>query len=1297
MRQHATRPVAAPWSSPLLFTLAPLLLLSALMMGCPASAPIKPERARYAFEAPPQAASLAQAWMAGQHELALQASDALAQDDSPEALFLRAEHAYWRGDVEQAVDLHLASLARAPSHPLARFAAARLSELHDEALDFHDRVAPTLQALRYDQLHPMTAATVSAIAQRVAWNAWRRGPSDQPFDASALGLPTRWRHSAQMSRWRLLDFDQPYAPESDAALAPSYLSPAYAKDEPANQRDTRRYVSSSISLSPQLGASGVYYLETFASVTASSPQTYWLYGNFPAQTRVFIDGVEVLRHDERDYEPGRLMRRIKLSPGVHRVLVKLAFQASYRDWFDLTFLNRLGSPLQGSALTFHDQPPKPDSPRGAVELLSALMRPEDLEPTFLPPEQIASADSTSLYLMAWSAYLARQPERFDPPFEELTRRHPQWAVLHGLKSLQVRSLWELPSRVRDATALQQLRAGLAKDPQSLYFLIRVANWLRQKGKADEVRPLLEAARQAAVVTQPDGSTRVLHVMPLHSWASWLQQQGWQELAERAWREALAYSPTNCGAASRLQSILMARELYDPPETLGVELTKCPSLMEDYLRAHPDMHQQRLDLLKREAARYPDQPQRQLELVAALREDGQQEAADALLAQTLKRSPRSTAARGELVSQVLARQGAQAALDVLEQSVARFGASAWSVWRQAALKAELPLRELMRDGPAVARQIAAQEAAPQASGLVAALARDEAYYAIDFAAAHYLPDGSSITLTHTMVRVMTKNAIDRFGEVNIPSDAKVIVARTVKPDGSTLAPEQTAGKDTLSMPGLAEGDFVELAYVEFVSPHALARTHTLGTRFFFRMYDISSLHSEFVVINPPGDLLRAHGAPAPQPFEHQGLPAVRFVRKDSPRPRAEPRVVNTEEFLPWVQLVRPGLTLDPLEVIRRDYREQLLDSLKLSQPARAQLQAWGQGLKGLGGQARAKKLYYDVLAHFPKPASGGLNTDLSHALATREGSPLLVMLKAFELHGFKADLYMVKSLYQAPLEDPWLAAQGFSGPLLRVQSPDEPGQSWWLSPTSAQAMFHTFPAAYKGQPALCITCDSPQLQTIPHTGLRDDPTQLTLQAALDDQGQLSGQLTQVFHGPSASYVRGVLRERQEQTARQKLAGALLGQHLAGAQLVSFQILDEPDLDKPLTLTIRFVRPQLARKSASGELILELPLFPEPVASSYASLPEREAPLFVGSESAEQNLLELTLPPGQTPTLRSRSGRWSVKSAHGQLDREVTLEGERLIVRSSMRMPMQRVSVAQYPAFQRWATEVEQSALLILTLK
>ncbi len=1250
--------------------------------------------ARYEFPAA-QAASF-DTWASGQEAAAL--SDDVSQS-SVEALFMQAEIDFWAGDVERAFERHAEVIATQPGSPLVRLSAARINDLADDVVDFESRLQEKLAGVTFGEVHPLAAAALSAAGQQARLNSWRSTRAEQPFEADALGFPVQWHYTPVLSFFRLSDFDTPFSPETEPQLAATYLSPQTAEDVPINRKPSYPFVTSNISLSPDLGKPGIYYLETFATVNADEPQVYWVYGNFAGAARLWIDGKEVIERREENYSSGKRWRRIKLEPGTHRILLKLAYQSGYRDWFDLNFLNKNGTIAGGSALTFSKtRPGDAKQPLASMELLSETKTQVAIDPFIVHADQVAEASDEELYLGALAAHYDRDGELFDMAYEALIEHRPEFAAAFALKSLQVRTLWEVPGTLRDDTSLKLLRQAQTLHPESVRYAMRLGNRLKKKGESRETEALLRQAAAGAIARPQGQDARLRNSGALNSWAYYLEGEGWNERAETAYREVLSVAPSNCGAASSLQSILYARNAYLEPEQITPRAERCPSLYETWLKSQPEAFEQKLELERREAQRYPYNSSAQIAYVRALQARGQIEQADAVLRAAIERMPWSQNLLGEQVDRAFASKGLDAALELLDAYEDVFTNSSWIVWKRAMLTGELPLTDLMRDAQKVAVELAKKEpVSPVGSAEAAASnsAGDEAFYVIDFAAKKYFEDGTGLQLTHTLVRVMTKNAIDRFGELSVPNGARLIHARTIKQDGTIQTPVSVSGKDTLSMPGLAEGDFVELAYLQYDSAYASSRTHREGTRFFFRMQGISSLNSEYVIINPTGEVMRFHDAPEPQEFTYNGEPAVRFLRTDSPRPRSEPGQLSADEFLPWVQLVREGSTMEKPESMRLFAREQILDSMRLSAEASEVIDGWIEATQSESRDQQIKDLYYTVTEYFTDTRAG-FGTEVSHAILEREGNPMLALKAAYDKIGVSSEIYLMRSKYASPLTHPMFTMTQYGEAALRVEMPGS-GEAVWLASFGQDAMFGTLMPHYVGESAVCISCASTKEQTLPAQGIPMRRREQRITATLQPDGTLTGTIRHTYDGDFAMSLRELFRKRQEPRQRDIIMENLTVSYIPGATVTGYEFEGLEDRDSPLTLVMNFSREQFARKDGSGALLLEASLFSPGLERGYATLPERTTPMLLGRPQRAVDVLEIKLPKGLTPTLRSPSGTWTLESPFGTYKRGSVLEDGTFTISSDIDMGIQRLQPEDYAEFQKWAQATEQSSVVLLTLK
>jgi tetratricopeptide (TPR) repeat protein len=1241
----------------------------------------------------PEGAALSE-WFAGDEAAANEQAENAGE--SAESLFVRAEIAYADGDVERAYGLWARTLRDHPAHALTRTAVSRLYAARDEVTDFERRTASLFDEIDYGALEPMTRLYVSMMHQTIEFREWKRSDSAEPFDADRFGFAARWLATPRISPWRLLDFDREFAPEKSARLAPRYLTPHTARDVEVNYDPTEPYWTSGITLYPSFRNSGIHYLETFAKVDGSSPREYLLYGNFVSAAKVWIDGELVFDRREDDYGTGKRLRQVKLTPGTHRILVKLAYQSGYRDWFDLSFVPTGDHPSDAAGIEFAfgclPDRKLPDCHDGAadekasIELLGDTKLPSDLEPIFVPPKQVDRAPDVALWITMLNAHFDGEHEFFEAAWNELRERREAFAAGWALWAEQVETLWQVPSRLRDPRSLQAVRKAYELHPDSIRFASRLGAELSKKGEDREARELLEAARDGAT----DGS-KLRAVGPLSRWARYLDDQGWESEAEEAWRAVLKVDPTNCGAARRVQTLLYDRSDYQMPEAITPEHELCPRLRETYLQVDPTDVKSRIEFAQRDWGRYPLRAGNARQLSRLLWQAGEGIESAGVIQEAFDRVPDSAAIYSELADRAFARGDTEEALKILDHYRQEWGNSSWVVRKRSNITGEIPLTDLMADG-----RKAAMEAVE--SGKEKALSNDEAYFVVDFAARKYFEDGSNLTLTHTVVRVMTKGAIDRYGEQSLPGNAQVLLARTIKQDGSVRVPEETAGKSTLSMPGLAEGDFVEVAYLQYEGSR-LPPSEIQGVRFFFRMANISTLHSEYVVIGQLADFMLQNDAPTPQKFTYQGEPAVRFLATDNPRPRSEPRTVPTEEYLPWIQMYRHGETIDELEITRRAIHESIVDSSKTDAAFEEQFRAWTEMGEGpaSGSLAWLKKLFYDVAAYIPDPSIGArsFNTDVNHAILSKDGNSMLVLKVVLDRLGVENDVYLAKSAYQVPEEYPVREAQKYREVLLRTVVP-ETGDVVWLVPDGPDAMFGAISPSVAGQPAICVTCDDRSETTVPESGFPQAGQSLEATATLNKDGHLQGTATFGFDGTSAASIRGGLRSRTDETSRQKFVNALAAGAFAGAAATSYRIENEQNPDVPLEIVVDFVVQGFARAAAPGTFQIETRLFREGLASLFGSLPQRTTPMMVSFRMNNEYSLKLKLDGWSSAEVVSPSGERRFDTRFGSYRRTTTLDGDTLTVTSRAEMPIQRVAPAEYLQFQKWALAVEQSSTLLVQL-
>jgi tetratricopeptide (TPR) repeat protein len=1077
-----------------------------------------------------------------------------------------------------------------------------------------------------------------------------------------------------MSLWRNLDWETSFSPESQTRLSAEYVSPATAVDLEINREKTRPYFPNGLNLAPPVPQSGIVYMETFLNVP--NPTDAWVYANFAGAGRVWVSGAEVISHADQNYDTGKWMRRVRLSAGTHRVLIKLGVQRGYRDWLEFQVIPDAPTPLSYSSGCLEGRLVEgcfDGQTNGTVAMLGESTKPTAWEPVWISPDAVEKANDASLYLTLLGAHFSGDVEVFDHAWHQLAERRPKFAAIHGLRSTHVQTRWEMPARLRDAASLQSLRDAHGLAPDSGLFAHLLGSRLQDKAKDREVREILQKSFESGV----DG-TRLRYLSPITVWANYLETQGYDELSEQVWQKALQLAPSDCSVARKIQVLEQSRQIFREPSQITPHHKSCPALREAFVNARKDLAEENLKMSEKYALRFPFQDSTQRRYAEELLKMGRSAEAERVVDDALQRLPDSATLWNWKIDRAYAQKGAGAAIAIINAVMKVHGTQGWLIWKRANISGEIPLLNVIPDG-----HDAAMKAVRDSES--SSLSNDDAYYVVDYAARSYFPDGASLTLTHTVVRVMTKNAIDRYAETNLPGDAYPLQVRTIKKDGTTMVPDDSSGKEALSMPGLAEGDFVEVAYLQY-SPASTPKSEREGIKFFFKMKDISTLHSEYTVWGDAGDFVGFHGAPKAEPISREGMTGTRFLAVNNPRPRQEPYTVPIDEFLPWIQNIRSAYTLDDFEVARRAWYERVHESLRVSAALRQQLETWTSG-ENIRTEEGIRDLFYTVAQWIPDPNSTAFGTEASHAFLTREGSTHLLLKAALDHAGIPAQIFMARSSLASPEVSPTQEMGRYVVPIVRIEVPGVGIR--WVSPDGPDATWSALGPIVEGQKAVCITCNASMIETIPvGESLKPFAQSVRVDGDLDEAGNLRGTIEIALPGSAALSFRQGLRSRKDAANRDKLMGSLAANIIDGSTMVSYEVENETNPEQDLRIRITFERPNFARRDGAT-LVIETRIFHEALAQYYAALPNRTTPMMIGYARKADQSLRLRFP--KTPQLLSQS-KVEAKGRFGNYQRLARTEGNILVLESTVDVPIQRVQPDAYLAFQKWATQVDESSVL-----
>ncbi|HEY2904019.1 MAG TPA: hypothetical protein VGL59_25755 [Polyangia bacterium] len=654
-----------------------------------------------------------------------------------------------------------------------------------------------------------------------------------------------------------------------------------------------------------------------------------------------------------------------------------------------------------------------------------------------------------------------------------------------------------------------------------------------------------------------------------------------------------------------------------------------------------------------------------------------------------RAPRDFRQRIALADALAAAGQGEASRRTLADLLTTEGGAEEVRWVARAAGLPLPLDDHRLDGAAVIAAFRQSGRSYEAPAVVV----------LDRSVDRVLGNGEQLMLTHTIVRVQTKEAIDRWGEVNVPSGAELLLLRTHKPDGTTRDAEAVSGKDSISAADLAVGDFLEWETLEAKGASDAFPGGFLGDRFYFQSFDAPLDRSEFIVITPAAlavDVDRRAGAPAAvRGAGPDGTVVTRFVAEHVPQLFAERASVPAIEFVPSVRL-SSGVSWSAWA---RFLREQIYGTAR-SSPAIRQLAAGIAKTVPAGdgdpARARAAAIVAWVTTHIE--AADDLRDAAPLALARGRGNRLgLVLALAREL-GVTARPVLARSRLSgdaqrapAPLE-----LEDFADSLVAFDLPNAKGQA--QAPTTTMfadvrlkhASFGYLPPNLDGADTLSL--DNAQTGRANSRGLPDERV-VDMTIRMDEDGSAQALATEELTGwPALEWAELIDRLGADRAQlRQDFEQSWLGANFPGARLKDLQVdfvgavEGAPAVSAPAaeTRAVRvrysFVSPNFGLRG-DRELKLSPTFFRSQPGRRFAVEPDRHTGLMMGSDVPFRLTATVQLPHSATAVdlPAGAAGVVARKGGYRFVEERTARVGspEVLILRREAALPLMRVSPEEY---------------------
>lgn len=642
--------------------------------------------------------------------------------------------------------------------------------------------------------------------------------------------------------------------------------------------------------------------------------------------------------------------------------------------------------------------------------------------------------------------------------EQALSMAPRFSPLALLKAALLLDDRTRPERLmRDQTRIL-LEQALAENPSLLRARLSLATLLLQDDHADQAQELLEATPQGLQsARQKSYQVQLLYYRVLKA-------RGWQIEAERALEEASKLAQSGCAIWEA--TIDLRRERGDVRGALeaATRLRSCNPYSdrladEQYdagLLADAEKEYARLLQLEPENEDWQAALAR---LWQARRGPGDLQRASDVRQALVQRSPRNISRRVDLANLQIELGQRAAALATLRGGMDVQPESA-ELQRALLALGEAGLMDAYRiDGKKVIADFMKSSARETFGGEPAVLLLDRTVVRV-------LPNAARLTLTHNIIRVLTKDGLGKFGEVRIPEGAEVLTLRTIKADGSTREPESIPEKDTVSAPDLEVGDFVEFEYIDRDAPIAGFPRAFLAERFYFASNDAPLDRSEYILVVPADLPLQidvrgpaqsnaqagttaatARDVPVAQVRSQGDLRIHTWQRQHVPRLRPEPPLSEAviDEWMPSVR-VGGGLSFAHYVNYLRDRR---VRTLHMGRDIRAQAVALvGPPLRAadLEGTVaitdsdplpqlvqRALKLdaWVRKSIHEGAGGSGSIDEQATSILARREGRRDTLLMALLQAAGIPCELWLVRPKNAPQLDGPLPDLTAYSEVLVAV--------------------------------------------------------------------------------------------------------------------------------------------------------------------------------------------------------------------------------------------------------------------------
>lgn len=1145
--------------------------------------------------------------------------------------------------VQAALDL----CEKAPRHPLASAAARVVFEQTGTALSTDALVLERAERALSAGLSGDAAVLMRSALATVRLN--RRESDAHHAVLTALGAVTSFSVLGPYSPYRRLGFNNLLPEEKTGDLSGAASGP-YGPLTPrqVNFNDGRFSLAAEPLGDTYLAATdievahdGLYAVRTVSGMDHVA----------------YLDGTLLFRRQTSARPASTLTATVvHLPQGTHRLLFKLIREEQASAFYatvarvDGQSANLTFKPAAGAAPTWAGVKVEPATDYGffpsAADLAAAL--------------QNEAGGALASFLAAHDS-LSRDRDGAKRLWTLLPQETQRSAAFHALGTLIAISDRTVPAKVAAGRATRELEETLAKDPGHALAILLNANLALENGRPLDGLEWLKRASNAP------GALKQLRARIELAMGSEAQADLSAQEAEKAW-------PGLCEALQLRYDLARRYDAIEAKNQLLRTLGACPgaSLREaDNLKSAGRLAEA-IPLWEKAVADDGVQTHLSLALAQAWVSRKDYARAAKVLTDTLSRWPRHVATL-KLLADTQLQLGLNDEATQTQKRALRVDGSDLSLRRN--LERRLTGKELLEDHAiSTAEALKAYQAAPGAEDVPSA-------YILDAAVVQAFEDGSMVDRIHIIQKALDQSGVSDVAEVNLPAGAQILSLRTLKPDGTVLEPESFEGKDSISLPGVQVGDYVEYEYLLAHPARGAAMPGFTAPSFYFQIAKQPNNWSTYKVIAPKGsgmsvDARRVQVEPVRTEADHEVFfHEERRVPAFVPEPSGPP---SGNEWLPYVT-VGAG-TLGNERVVDA-YGDATLDNGQATFEVEQFAHAAARDKAGMD----AVRAVYSAVMEKLSGTDVGLAMSASQSVAQDRGSRLWLLKAALTVLGFEARLAAVRTFHADPQPYRFPNEQSLPYVCLRVTLP-QTQEVVWLDPLVRFAPFGELPeVALGGREAYLLPDqDKPLERTTTPAAEKKVTRHTVLKLALSDDGTLTGEGEEKYIGYAAAALSEALESLTVDQREQALQGAL-ARYFGGAEMENLDLDVPRKVGAQVTVRYRFKAPRFAREEGPTRKVLKAVTFPNWLGRRYLSLSERRTPLFIDNTEYTVGKTTLSLPKGWV--LAGEKVNVNSPGRFGSYSRQESQAGDTVTIHESLTLPMGRIEPKDYQAFGEFAGSVD----------